>query len=67
MKQRTKDYMARKRAQCLMRHLGDLRSFLVAEHDSSRSIVVKKDIRKMLDSLDPAAPAGDAASAAAGL
>ncbi len=51
MKQRTIDYMARKKAQTQLRHPGDLRSFLIAEYNASRSIVVKKDILKMLDKM----------------
>ena len=50
--QRTKDYMARKKAQCAMRHPADLKSFLIAEYDASRNIVVKKDIKKMIDALE---------------
>ncbi|RYG50144.1 MAG: hypothetical protein EOO01_11390 [Chitinophagaceae bacterium] len=52
MKQRTKDYMERRKAQCAMRHPGDLKSFLVAEHDASRNLIVKKDIRKMIEQLE---------------
>lgn len=52
MKQRTRDYMDRKKAQCAMRHPTDLKSFLIAEHDASRNIVVKKDIMKMIARLE---------------
>jgi hypothetical protein len=52
MTPRTKDYIIRKKAQSAMRHPGDLKSFLIAEYDSSRNIVVKKDIRKMLDLME---------------
>jgi hypothetical protein len=44
--------MDRKKAQCAMRHPGDLKSFLIAEHDASRNIVVKKDIMKMIARLE---------------
>jgi hypothetical protein len=53
MKQRTKDYIARRKARQVMQHPDDLRSFLIAEHDSSRNILVKKDIKKMIDALGP--------------
>jgi hypothetical protein len=52
MKQRAKDYMDRKKAQCHMRHPEDLKSFLIAEHDASRNLVVKKDIMKMIARLE---------------
>jgi hypothetical protein len=35
-----------------MRHPTDLKSFLIAEHDASRNIVVKKDIMKMIARLE---------------
>lgn len=54
MKQRSKDYMDRKKAQCAMRHPVDLKSLLMAEFDASRSIIVKKDIMKMIEQLDKA-------------
>jgi hypothetical protein len=52
MKQRSRDYMYRKKAQCTMRHPTNLKSFLIAEHDASRNIVVKKDIMKMIARLE---------------
>jgi hypothetical protein len=51
MKQRTVDYIERKKAQSQLRKPGDLRSFLIAEYNSTRSIIVKKDILKMLDNI----------------
>jgi hypothetical protein len=44
--------MDRKKAQCHMRHPEDLKSFLIAEHDASRNLVVKKDIMKMIARLE---------------
>ena len=35
-----------------MRHPEDLKSFLIAEHDASRNLVVKKDIMKMIVRLE---------------
>lgn len=58
MKQRVRDYMDRKKAQCKMRHPEDLKSFLIAEHDASRNIVVKKDIMKMIARLEELETAG---------
>jgi hypothetical protein len=52
MKQRTKDYIARRKAFRAMLPTADLKSLLIAEHDASRNIVVKKDIRKMLELLE---------------
>ncbi|GEM_PF-2488556 len=52
MKQRVRDYMDRKKALCKMRHPEDLKSFLIAEHDASRNLVVKKDIMKMIARLE---------------
>ena len=51
MKQRTKDYMFRKRAQRTLQHPDDLRTLLIAEYNSSRNFLVKKDISKMIDEL----------------
>ncbi len=44
--------MDRKKAQCKMRHPEALKSFLIAEHDASRNLVVKKDIMKMIARLE---------------
>jgi hypothetical protein len=52
MKTRSKDYLNRKKAQGAMRHPDDLKSFLIAEYDSSRNIVVKKDIMKMISQME---------------
>lgn len=54
MKQRTKDYLERKKARNEMNHPMDLKSFLVAEYNSSRNLVVKKDVKNMIDALDKA-------------
>lgn len=55
MKQRTADYIARKKEQSKLRRPEDLRSFLIAEYNSTRNIIVKKDILKMLDAMPEAA------------
>jgi hypothetical protein len=52
MKQRSKFYMGRKKAQKDMCHPDDLKRFLIAEYNSSQNIVVKKDIMKMIEQLD---------------
>ena len=52
MKQRTKDYMFRKRAQRSLQHPSDLRTLLIAEYNSSRNFLVKKDISKLIDELE---------------
>jgi hypothetical protein len=52
MKQRTRDYMNRKKAHNSMCHPTDLKSLLVAEYESSRNILVKKDVLKMIEKLD---------------
>ncbi len=52
MKSRNLDYFARQKAKRSLRHPGDLKSFLIAEFDSSRNIVVKKDILKTLEKLE---------------
>ncbi|HRO43731.1 MAG TPA: hypothetical protein PL009_12915 [Flavipsychrobacter sp.] len=52
MKQRTRDYLDRKKARNLMCHPTDLKSLLIAEFESSRNIVVKKDVLKMLEQLE---------------
>jgi hypothetical protein len=54
MKQRTKDYIERKKARSIMLHPDeiDLKNLLIAEHDSSRNLVVKKDIMKMLAQME---------------
>ena len=57
MKQRTVDYIARKKEQSKLRHPDDLRSFLIAEYNSTRNIIVKKDILKMLDAMPEPAKA----------
>ena len=54
MKQRTKDYLDRRKARNEMNHPLDLKSFLIAEYNSSRSIIVKKDVKNMIDALDKA-------------
>ena len=41
-----------------MRHPTDLKSFLIAEHDASRNLVVKKDIMKMIARLEELEQAG---------
>lgn len=52
MKQRSVDYFERRKAMKLMQQPGKLREFLIAEYNSSRNIVVKKDIMKMIEDLD---------------
>ena len=54
MKQRTKDYILRKKARSIMLHPDsiNLKNLLIAEHDSSRNLVVKKDIMKMLAQME---------------
>jgi hypothetical protein len=58
MKRRTQDYMDQKKAFRKMLHPEnlDLKSFLIAEFDSSHNIVVKKDILKIIDQLDHPMP-----------
>lgn len=59
MKQRTKDYLNRKKARAVMLHPTDLKSFLVAEYESSRNLVVKKDVLKMINELDASSGANE--------
>lgn len=54
MKQRSKDYMSRKKAQTNMCHPQDLKSFLIDEYNSSRNIIVKKDILHMINDMEDA-------------
>jgi hypothetical protein len=56
MKSRNLDYFARQKAKRSLMHPGDLKSFLIAEFDSSRNIVVKKDILKTLEKLEQMKP-----------
>ena len=46
--------MNRRKARNDMNHPLDLKSFLIAEYNSSRNIVVKKDVKNMIDALDKA-------------
>lgn len=52
MKQRAKDYFERQKSFRAMQRIGDLKSLLIAEHDASRNLIVKKDIRDMLEKLE---------------
>jgi len=52
MKQRTIDYLIRRKARKEMCHPTDLKSLLVAEFESSRNILVKKDVLKMIAQLE---------------
>lgn len=52
MDQRTKSYMDRKKALRSMQHPGDLKTFLIAEYNSSRNFLVKRDISKLIDELE---------------
>ena len=52
MKLRTKKYFNRQKALRNMINFTDLKSFLLAGFQASRSIVVKKDIISMLVELD---------------
>jgi hypothetical protein len=56
MKSRSRFYIGRKKAQKEMCHPHDLKSLLIAEYNSSQNLVVKKDIRKMLDQLEQNVP-----------
>ena len=42
-----------------MLHPTDLKSFLVAEYESSRNLVVKKDVLKMINELDASSGANE--------
>jgi hypothetical protein len=52
MKRRTLNYINRQRAIRNMTQFTDLKSFLMAGFQASRSLVVKKDIINMLIELD---------------
>lgn len=52
MNQRSKDYMIRSKAKIALRHPADLKSFLIAEYNSSTNIIVKKDILKMIENME---------------
>lgn len=52
MNQRSKDYMIRGKAKAALLHPADLKSFLIAEYDSSTNIIVKKDILKMIEKME---------------
>jgi len=56
MKQRTKDYIDRKKAKNILLHPDDLnlKSLLIAEYDSSRNLIVKKDIKKLIEQMESA-------------
>lgn len=52
MKRRTKVYFERRKALDQLCHPGDLKSFLLAELRTARSLVVKKDVMQMLFALE---------------
>ena len=52
MKRRTVDYLSRKKALIEMAHTPDVKSLLIAEFNSSRNIVVKKDILKTMEEIE---------------
>lgn len=54
MKQRAHFYINRKKALKNMCHPDDLKMFLIAEYNSSQNLIVKKDIRNMIDKLEHA-------------
>lgn len=52
MKPRTREYLDRKKAFQSLPITSNLKDMLVAEYNSSKNIIVKKDILKMIDQLE---------------